>query len=192
MQFSVEILDHIFSFLVSSRETLVACSKDPALASIVERHLYYQLVVHIGKPTFHYCSFKPDRLSKLVSKNPLILNYVRILQIEIEFRSSPWMEEAQAVRKQLDEFAKTLPMFPVLECIILTASIHREWYWSGAFRAALEDRLNLPTVKEVHLAGHSDYPSSLLDNRENIKNLSFSALTLLTEGQDFVFQRCLE
>ena len=186
MQFPVEILDHIFSFLVSSRETLVALSKDPVLSSIVERHVYYQLVVHIGQPTFHSCSFEPDRLSKVVSKNPRILNYVRILQIEIgiDRPSNPKMEEVQAIRTQLDEFAKTLRLFPVLECITLTTSINREWYWSGAFRAALEGRLNLPTVKEVRLAGDSRFPSSLLDNRENITNLSFSALTLVTEGQD--------
>ena len=35
-------------------------------------------------------------------------------------------------------FAKTLRVLPVLEC----TSIHREWYWSGTFRAALEGHLN--------------------------------------------------
>jgi len=184
MQFSAEIIDHIFSFLVSSRETLVACSKDPALYQIVERYLYHHLVVHIGKPTkstssLHH-SHEPNRLSKAVFRNPRILNYVRILQIEIKI-SSQWED---AARQQLDCFAKTLRGFPLLECIILTTSAHHEWYWSGVFRAALEGRLNLPTVSGIHLLGQSEFPSSLLDNRENIKNLSLSALALFNEGHN--------
>jgi hypothetical protein len=182
MQFSAEIIDHIFSFL--SRETLVAWSKDPALYPIVERYLYHHLIVHIGKPirpTLHHCSFEPNRLSKFVFRNPRILNYVRILQIE--FRVLNRWEDAG--KKQLDQFAKTLRRFPLLECIILTTSAYQEWYWSGVFRAALDGRLSLPTVREVHLMGHSEFPSSLLDNRENIKNVSFSALALVNEGHNF-------
>jgi len=181
MQFSAEIIDHIFSFLVSSRETLVAWSKDPVLFPIIERYLYYHLVVHIGRPSHHAdCSIEPNRLSEVVSKNPRILNYVRVLQIEIEI-SSRWEDVA---REQLDQFVKTLCKFPVLECIILDTSARREWYWSGVFRAALESRLSLPTVTEVHLVGPSEFPSSLLDNR-NIKNLSFLARTLVNDGHNF-------
>jgi len=54
------------------------------------------------------CSFKLDHLSlsKVVSKNPRVLKYVRILQIEIEIGrpSILGVEEAQAVRKQLEKF----------------------------------------------------------------------------------------
>ncbi len=40
MQLSVEILDHNFSFLVSHRKTLVACSEDPVLSPIAQYCIY--------------------------------------------------------------------------------------------------------------------------------------------------------
>jgi len=64
-------------------------------------------------------------------------------------------------------------MFPVLECITLTSK-NRVWYWSDTFRAALDDRLNLPTVKEIHFVGGKDFPFALLDTCEHVENLSLS------------------
>jgi len=170
MRLSVEILDLIFSFLVSHRESLIACSKEPVLSPIVGRHLYYHVIVRIGKRlTNSNCAFEPEHLSKLVSENPRILNYVRILQIESDF-SFP---QRKYTLQRLHEFAKTLLMFPLLECIMLTSE-NRVWHWSDAFRAALEDRLNLPTVKEIHFVGGKDFPFSLLDACKHVKNLSLS------------------
>ena len=54
---------------------------------------------------------------------------------------------------------------------MLTTSKGRMWYWPDIFRAALEDRLSLPTVKEVHLVGNQDFPFSLIGNCKNIESL---------------------
>jgi len=71
MQLSVEILDRVFGFLVWHREALYACSKDPILFPIVERHLYYDVIVQIaGIPNCN--TFGSDQLSRLVSENPCI------------------------------------------------------------------------------------------------------------------------
>jgi hypothetical protein len=164
MRLSVEILDHIFSFLVPHRKTLIACSKDSLLSPIVERHLYYHVIVHFGKRSSDAdYAFEPDDLSRLVCENPRILCYVRILEIQVEGS------------RHLDGFADTLPRFSVLECVVLTPTNHNNWCdWSYVFRAALEDRLSLPTVKEVHFRGFATIPISLFDNLKNVKNLSLS------------------
>jgi hypothetical protein len=168
MRFSVEILDHIFSFLVPHQATLLACSKDPILFPIIERQVYHHTTVHFSTGWLD-CNFEPDRLTKLVSEDPRILNYVRILQIKIELPHRGG--NAQTIMEQLDKFADTLLLFPFLECIMLTTSKSHHWYWPDDFRAALEDRLKLPTVKEVHLIGYQDYPFSLIGNCKNIENL---------------------
>ena len=64
----------------------------------------------------------------------------------------------------LDEFSKTLLVFPVLECIMLTTPpFLQNWHWPNAFRAALEDRLNhLRTLKD--LTGSKDLPFTVLEN----------------------------
>ena len=180
MHLSEEILDHIFSFLVSHRETLIACSKDPVLSSIVKRHLHYHLIVNIGnhnRETASNYALKPDHLAKLISEDPRILYSVRVLQIQLELDRTScqfWMPGAPAViAKHLDGFASLLLMFPVLERIMLTGTSEDcPWYWPDAFRTALEDRLSLPTIKEVHIEGVKDFSFSLLDNCNNLKNLS--------------------
>jgi hypothetical protein len=85
----------------------------------------------------------------------------------------------------LDEFAQTLLVLPELECIMLVSKDARyEWSWSKVFQAAFGDRLNLPTVKEIHLICSHDFPFSILDNCNNIKNLTLSGNFLLDpEGQ---------
>jgi len=45
------------------------------------------------------------------------------------------------------------------------------WYWPDVFRATLKDRLELPTVKEVHLEGRQDLPLSSIDICKNTENL---------------------
>ncbi len=170
MELSVEILDHIFSF-VESKRTLVACSTNPVLSPIVERHLYYNTTVHFGEG-WSDLDLIPDWLSQLVSENPRILNYVRILEIQVELDRTGSQE--QGINKQLDDFASTLLMFPLLKCIMLTTPKNRIWDWPDVFRAALEDRFNLPTVKEVHLVGNQESPFLLIGNCKNIENLVLS------------------
>jgi len=177
MRLSVEILDHIFSFLLSHREFLIACSKDPLLSPIIERHLYYHVTVHIRHPDSLANSkgrvLEPERVSQLVSENPRILNYVRILEIEPDFSSG---RHRQSILRRLDKFANTLLMFPLLECIMLTSRKFERaiWYWSDAFQTALRDRLNLPTIKEIRFIGSKKFPFSFLDACKHVKNLSLS------------------
>jgi hypothetical protein len=57
---------------------------------------------------------------------------------------------------------------------VLNPTYENNWCdWSDVFRAALEDRLSLATVKEVHIQGFAIIPISLLDSLKNVKNLSF-------------------
>jgi len=173
MQLSFDILDHIFSF-VSDRRILAICSKDPILSPIVERHCYYHVIVRIKDGRWIDpldLEFEPNQLVKLVSENPHIRNYVRVLQIESDYHHSE--PPPQKDMKQWDVFAETLLTFPILESIMFTTEFLP--HWPAAFRAALEDRLKLPTVKEVHVRGHyGPFPFSLLSNCGNIKNLSLS------------------
>jgi len=177
MQLSVEILDHVFSYLVSHRETLIACSKDPVLFPIVERHLYYHVIVNIGpvpadrEPDY---AFEPKRLSELVSKRPHIKHYVRILQIQVnEFEQ---LDLDGTWTYFLDEAAKHLLRFPNLECIMLTISEHtvHDWPLSPAFRSALKE-LSLP-VKEIRITGSQNFPISTFYNCKNIKHLTLSGI----------------
>lgn len=171
MKLSVEILDHIFSFLVlNNYKTLRDCSEDPVLSPIVERHLFYSLVVHINHRSH---SFTPDILSKIVLDNPRILYHVRLLTIKI----------GSEVDGPFEEFAKTLVKFPLLEYIVLTGSSQDPVSWPYVFRSALEDRLNLPTIEAVHLIG-DDYPLSLFDCCKDIKKLCFLRSFGGGEGQD--------
>jgi len=168
----LEILDHIFSFLVPHRETLIACSKDPVLSPIVEKYLYHHLIINIGDQKTPPHSLTPDQLSKLVLENPRILYHVRILQIQFGIEHL-WAEGTEAVMAQhLDEFANLLLMFPVLECIMLISLNDSRWDLPDAFRAALEDRLNLPTITEAHIEDVKGFSLSLFDNCASLKKLT--------------------
>ena len=176
MQLSVELVDHIFSFLVSDRETLIACSKDPVLFPMIEKHFYHQITVVIpgyGKID----TFEPDHLFKLVSENPHILTYVRILEIEVKIYYN-----SESV-KCFEDFAKTLLLFPKLECIILV-STQDLYIWPGFFQATLEERLNLPTVKKLVIEGGIAFPLFLLDKCKNVENLLVAGTHFMeAEGQ---------
>ena len=181
MRVSVEILDHIFSFLVSHQRTLIACSKDPVLFPIIERQLYYHTTVYFAEDRLD-CKFEPESLSKLVSENPRIVNYVRILQIQVETDHRSGRHEV--ILTKLDDFAETLLMFPLLECIILSTPKNQMWRWPKVFRAALEDRFSLPTVREAHIVGCQDLPFSFIGDRKNIENLLLSGSLGLDEDDD--------
>ena len=172
-QLSVEILDHIFSFLASDRDTLAFCSKDPLLGPIVERHFYSHLTVHMGLVNLESNhAFRPIRLLKFLIENPHIPHYVKTLEI---LDGLDYQQKIPSKHlKVLHEFQKTLLMYPVLECVMLKATPNgRLWHLSDSFRVALERLVNLPTVKEVHFV---DFPLSLLDNCKGIKKLLISGL----------------
>jgi len=165
MQLPVEVVDHIFSFLVSDRRTLIdiACSEDPVLFPMVERHFFHQITVLIPYGKIDH-GFEPDRLFNLVSENPRILTYVRIL--EIYYNSDP-------VMKCFDDLVKTLLLFPKLECVFLwfVGGLRR---WPDVFQATLKEHLNLSTVKKLHIGGEMTVPLYLFDHFKNIENLSIT------------------
>jgi hypothetical protein len=164
-----DILDRILSLLVSHPESLTACLDIPALAPIAEKYFFYRIPVRIGSNN----SFMPRQFAEYVSTYPRILSYARILEIKAEFNHD--VANDQIVTQLLDEFSDSLLMFRALECIILSTT-QGGWRWSTTFRAALEDRLKIPTVKEVHLVGSRDFPPSIFDSCKNIENLSLSGV----------------
>ena len=140
----------------------------------MSKDIYHHIQVHFGDRWLDRdYSVEREDLSKLVSENPRIPYYVKILQIHVYLDHFP-EDDDLGLKEHLDEFAKTLLMFPVLECIMLNTSKKRICSWPDVFRAALEDRLNLPTLKEVHIVGNQESPCSLIDNRKNITSLVLS------------------
>ena len=77
----------------------------------------------------------------------------------------------------LEEIASLLPMFPLLECIMLpTRREDPPLFWRALpqnFRTAVENCLHLPTLQEVHV-GDMSFPLSTLDNHANINYLSLA------------------
>jgi hypothetical protein len=164
MQLSVEILDHIFSFLVNDESTLSSCleSDDPLLSPIAERYLYYQITVCISAREAQSTTlFTPDRLFRFLSENPRVKNYVRVLQVYI-ISQSPSDETIRIL-------AEILVLFPNLEYISTNLRGRR---WSDVSRASLNKPLNLPIVKEVRLIGEqTEFPFWLLDRCGNLMSL---------------------
>ena len=181
MKLSVELVDLIFSFLVSHCGTLLTCSDIPELSQIVERHLYHYITVHFQShslcDSFYTSESTIPILVSLISENPRILHHVRVLRIRVilDHHYDFELERDLDVKQDLDNFAKTLLLFPALKCIELETSKKRPFSWPDVFRAALEDRLSLPILKELHIVGNQDFPCSLIDNRENIEDLVVSA-----------------
>jgi hypothetical protein len=136
MELSVELVDLIFSFLVLDRPTLFTCSRIPALSQIVERYLYHSITVSFWSDPTN--STNPTVLSRFISENPRILPHVRVLHVEVIFMH----RQDQDIEQDLNNFAQTLLLFPVLECIKLTTSNTRSIFsWPDVFSAALDDRL---------------------------------------------------
>jgi len=177
MDFPFDIFDHIFCFLISDPECLIACSEaSPVFSRIAEKYQYYHVVIHTGEAQVE-CRLEPSCLTKLLSDKPRIANYVRVFQVEFPY---------QQVALYLDQITSILPMFPVLECIVLSTpgrNISWEKDLSRDFRRAVEDCLHLPTLKEVHVECF-DFPLSTLGNHANIDCFSFSGTPKVSEFAD--------
>jgi len=185
MEIPFDILDHIFSFLISHPASLVACSEAHHVFSrMAEKYRYYHIITHTGRTYFKY-NLEPSHLTKLLSDKPRIANYVRVLQVELEF---PF--RASQMAPYLEQIATILPMFPVLECIVLpyrggTVSWKKDLPQS--FRKALEVCLHLLTLREVHVSGFLDFPLSTLDNHANIDCFSLRGPPQKSEFADTTY-----
>ena len=171
MDLSLDIIDHIFSFLRSHPNSLIACSEaHPNFSLIAERHQFYHIVIHTGFTEFAY-SFKPTCLVELISKTPRIVNHVRVLQIE--FNSNYRSRDLITPGPLLEDIALVLSRFPLIECFMLS-TMNTELTWQNlpqGFRTAVEDCLHLPTLQEAHL-GDLEFPSSPLDHNTNFFSLT--------------------
>ena len=187
MEFSFDILDYIFGFLKSDSKSLIACSKaHPVFSPIVERHLYYNVIIPTSpdfevEVTDHGYCLEPSDLIQLLSKTPQIANHVRILQIAFcEYDPNP-------ETPSFEQIALILPIFPALECIMLTTdhNIYLSWQDSlpQSLKTAVEDCLRLPTLQEVHI-GDLQFPLSLLNNHANINYFSLSDSLQLPDFPD--------
>jgi len=96
VMFPPEILTEIFGFLTSEAPALIACSQaHPTFAQLIEPILYAHVIVHdrLTDPNDHHLKLKPCQLSTLLSDNPRILNYLRILRVYLSFNEG-WTEIA--------------------------------------------------------------------------------------------------
>jgi hypothetical protein len=170
MEIPLDIVDHTFSFLISDKDSLIRCSEaHPVFSRMVEKYQYYHINLHAHG---HISSY----FTKLLSDKPRIGAYVHVLQLQLYRGLMPLLEEMVAI----------LPMFPALECIVLSTTLKKiSWQEDipQRFRKALEDCLRLPTLQEVHMCCW-DFPLSTLDNHPNIQYLAFSGTTQFSELAD--------
>ena len=187
MELSFDILDYIFGFLRHDTESLIACSRaDFVFSPIVERHLYYHIIILVHtstdfETTGHGYCLKPTDLIKRLSETPHIVDHVRVLQItHSDYQSYPEMYE---------EITPILPKFSLLECFTLSSFLK----WQGlcqscqSLKKAVEDCLRLPMLQEVHI-GIAEFPLSMLHNHANINCLSLSESPKTPEFNDSCLQ----
>jgi len=173
MDIPFEIFDHIFGFLITHPASLVACSEaHPVFSRMVEKYQYYRLIINST-----IC------VTKLLWDKPRIANYVRVLQIEGEPRHPfTWMTTVYFKR-----IAAILPLFPLLECIVLSYDGMINWKegMPQVFRKAMEDCLRLPTLRELHIDSYcKNFPVSMLDNNANIDCFSLRGTPKVSDVAD--------
>ena len=141
-----ETLAEIFSFLASEARVLVACSQaHPIFAQLVEPTLYAHVIVHDGDADHddgHHLKFKPHQLSRLLSDNPRILDYLRSLCVDFpqHYNEGPFKKEIITILSGLK-----------LERIQLTCT-QREWFClPEPFQTAFTACISTPYMKEICL-----------------------------------------
>jgi len=156
MQLSIELVDHILSFLQSDPVSLKACRKShPLLSQLAERHQFSHVVVDY----FNLCKFAflPSKFTKIIHRHPHIATYIRSISMRL------------GVEKYSSELSSILPMMTLLKKVKLDG---RRWQEIPQhFRQALLDCIHLPSMEHVHIVQLSDFPLSALNN---IKRLTLS------------------
>ena len=166
MLLSPEVVSHIFSFLEADISDLKRCSQaHPLLSRLAERHLYRRTTVDITSGG----DVDITGLSKQLSENPHIRNYVRILTIKFE-------PSLPAPTTMMETASSILSSLPCLNAVTLAGSTpfaQKPWYeFHKSFLSVFVDILHQPDVREVHLEGLSGFPLSVFDTCQNIKTLS--------------------
>jgi hypothetical protein len=88
-------------------------------------------------------------------------------------------------KRSYEEIALILPIFPALECIMLTTYYYISWQKTlpQSLKTAVEGCLRLPTLQEVHI-GTLDFPLSLLNTHANINYFSLSGSPQMPDCTD--------
>ena len=180
MEIPLDVIDYILSLLRHDPRTLLKCSDShPILAQIVERHLYYHIIIPIGRSAMSSDQIgghkiESRRIIELLSEAPHIVDYVRIL--EISFDHDPG---------GLILISPILSQFDALRCIKFTpwtsGSEASVALWKEGipqcFKAALDGCLRLPTLQEVTI-DRLHFPISMLNDIPNITRLALMSKTL--------------
>ena len=169
-----DVLDHIFGFLKYNPRSLLACSlSHPFFAQIVERYLYYHVIIPSATSyqTDHRRGYRLEswRIIKLLSEAPKVVDHVCILELSLRF--------LKGGLRSFEVIAPILSKFHALRCLRLTSPTSEDIWWQDVvplcFRTALEDCLRLPTLQEVHI-NYIHFPIFVLNDIPNITRLSIS------------------
>ena len=150
MRLSIEVVDHILSFLQSDPVSLKACYEShPLLSQLAQRHRFTHVVLNdLFPPEF---AFRPSDFSKVIHRHPHIATYVRSIELEVAIYPS--------------ELSSILPMMTLLKKVKLCGKLDPCWdEIPEHFRQAFLDCVHLPSMEDVSISQVSDFPLSALNN----------------------------
>jgi len=154
MQLSIEVVDHILSFLQSDPVSLKACyNSHPLLSQLAERHQFAHVVLDDfnTRDTF---GFESSEFTKIIHRRPHIAAYVRSIEMKV-------VEYSQ-------ELSSILSMMTLLRKV----KLYGGGQWQSIpehFRQAFLDCTHLRSMEDVTIGRLSDFPLFAL---YNIKRLT--------------------
>ena len=147
MRLSIELLDHILSFLQSDVSLKACCESHPLLSRLAERHLFAHVCIDdcVGGLTSRTSEF-----IRIIDRHPHIATYVRSIEISL-------------LIYYFEELPSILPMMTLLKKVKLHGG--RRWEWvPDHFRQAFLDCIHSSSLEDVSISGLPDFPLSALDN----------------------------
>ena len=164
MRLSIEVVDHILSFLQSDPVSLKACYEShPLLSQLAQRHRFTHVVLNndLFPPEF---AFRPSDFSKVIHRHPHIATYVRSIELEVAIYPS--------------ELSSILPMVTLLKKVKLCGKLDPCWdEIPEHFCQAFLDCVHLPSMEDVSILQVSRFPLSALNN---VKRLALDECLLDT------------
>jgi len=130
--FCFDTIDYIFSFLKYDSKSLLACSEaHPSFTPIVERHLYYYIIISTSsrfRSDGHGYCLQPSHLSKVLSDTPRIANHVHVLQIAFGEDYDDSSDDDSEPSGEEDAPENDDPtMFPTLETFLFMSGYSFGW-----------------------------------------------------------------
>jgi hypothetical protein len=166
MHLSPEVVDHILSFLQTDISALKSCSQVyPLLSGPAERYLYYRIIVDVKADGDEDIA----ELSRQLSENPRLRNYVRILAINI---SKDLVSEMTTMMEATTSILSALPLVNKVS-LVSTPKYNTAWdQIHKNFHSVFVDILQQSSVQDVHLEDLTGFPMSIFDTCPGIKTLS--------------------